>query len=231
VVDRHRLRILSALALALALGCAHVPAEAPPSAEPAVVQAPAPPPVMRPQSQLEARALLQRAFEASAGDRVGEAVRLISAVLATDFLTDQGRANLYWLVADGHLRAGSIESHFDSLGMFLLAAELLEGEIDADLNTRRLLARSALAARRVAADPDFGRRPEKAIDVEDIREPNRILAALPCGPAGEGRFVDVRTEAHDFEGARFVQRTARCNADLALLELWFDVTHAAGTEE
>ena len=72
---------------------------------------------------------------------------------------------------------------------------------------------------------------EKAIDVEDAREPGRIFAALPCGPDGDGRFVDVRTEAVTEGGSRYLQRTARCDNEQAQLKLWFDVTHARGVDE
>jgi hypothetical protein len=213
--------------LLFAVGCA-TSAPIPPAAmaldpgyERAVTERPVP---KRPSSRLQARDMLQAAFEAGAREDHQTAVNLFGAVLATDFLTDGGRTNLYWMKAESHRQLGDHDGRMESLGAFLIAAELVPE--DDEIMLRRLLARSALAAMRVTVDPGFGRTPEMAISVEDVREPASIMASLSCGPAGRGHYVDVAIRSVERAEARLLQRRAECRPGGVVLELWFDVTHA-----
>ena len=186
--------------------------------------------IYRPANRLEARSALEEAFAAAAADDDRTAVQLFGAVLATDFLTDQGRANLYWMKAEAHRQLADRSERTEALGAFLIASELIE--IDQDLETRRLLARSVLVAMRVADEPGFGRSPEMAISVEDVREPASIMASLSCGPAGRGRYVDViiRSVPSEHGGSQLLQRRAECHPSGTSLELWFDLSQALVTD-
>lgn len=212
----------------LGLGCAHSPsAKAPAPFAPAEAEekpVAALPFVPRPQDQSTARHLLESAFEAAAEDDNARAAALFHAVLSSDFLTDKGRANIYWVTAGVHRRLGDSEGEADALGAFLLAAGLV-GD-DPTLETRRLLARSLLAARRVRTHPHIGRSPEAAIPVEDAREPASIIGSLSCGPSGKGRYIDVAIERVESDDGSLVHRRAKCGPTGGTLELWFDLTYA-----
>jgi hypothetical protein len=215
------------------LGCAHGPERevAPPDPAAAVQAAPQPEHVYRPVSRLEARDMLESAFEAISDGDHARAADLFSAVLATDFLTDEGRADLYWMKAEAHRRMDDPAARTDALGSFLLSSELVPPT--QDLLTRRLLARSALVAMKVADDPGFGRSPETPITVQDVREPASIMASLSCGPSGRGHYVDIaiRSVKRAGDDSSLVQRRAECHPSGHTLELWFDLSQAQAAAE
>lgn len=182
------------------------------------------PDIKRPESRLEARGMLERGFEASADGQHEIAVALYGAVLATDYLTERGRANLYWMRAESFAELSDDEGRRDALLGFLVASELAPP--DDDTRARRLLARSELTAMRLEEDPGFGRSPDEPIAVEDPREPASIISTLSCGPERNGHYVDVAIRSVRREQSSLVHRRAACEGDGAVLELWFDVTHA-----
>lgn len=173
--------------------------------------------------------MLERAFASASEDDAALAASLFHAVLASDFLTDKGRANIYWVTAGIHRRLGDAPGEADALGSFLVASEILP--LEDDLETRQLLARSVLAAMRVEQHPSVGRSPEWAIVVEDTREPASIMASLTCGPEGEGRYIDVSIESVDKPSGRLLHRRAECKESGAVLDLWFDLTYAENLED
>lgn len=183
------------------------------------------PDVKRPESRFEARDMLERAFQAAADGQHEVAAAHYGAVLATDYLTDRGRANLYWMRAESFAALDDDDGRRDALLGFLVASEL--SPLDAEAEQKRLLARSALTAMRVEEDPAFGRSPEEAITVEDLREPASIMSSLSCGPRRDAQYVDVAIRSVRKEESALVHRRAECERDGAVLELWFDVTHAA----
>lgn len=219
---------LGGLALALGLGCATPTSTVREAAVEVSVEVPKVPTFPRPANRVAARHMLEGAFDAVGQEDHPLAAGLFRAVLATDFLTDKGRTNIYWMAAESARRIHDTRGRSDALGGFLIASELIEE--DDDLVLRRLIARSVLAALRVTQDPGFGRSPELAISVEDAREPASIMASLSCGPGGEGRYVDVAIRSverppEDSE-RRVVRRTAQCQQTGRTLDLFFDVTHA-----
>lgn len=227
-VNLPQITAVTALLASVSIGCAHAPepVESAPTPVPPAYTASESTAVYRPTSRLEARDMLEAAFESgSAGDHE-HAASLFSAVLATDFLTDEGRADLYWMKAEAHRRTADDAARIEALGSFLLATELFEA--NQDVETRRLLARSALVAMKVADDQSFGRSPEMAISVEDVREPASIMASMSCGPSGRGHYVDIAIRSVQRAGAegRLVQRRAECRPSGHTLELWFDLSQA-----
>lgn len=170
--------------------------------------------------------MLERAFEATEKDRHAEAVSLFGAVLATDYVTDRGRTNLYWMLAESLEVLGDEEERSLALGGFLIASQLLD-EPGEELLLRRMMARSHLAAMRVEGDPGFGRSARVPISVEDLREPASIMGSLSCGPEGREPFVDVVIRSVKEGDHRLLQRRAECRSSGRVLELWFDVTHAS----
>jgi hypothetical protein len=154
------------------------------------------------------------ATPAEAGVLVGEAMRLLQrgqpaaalprlqALLGSDFLSDRGRANLYWLLADA---AGGVDDavHRDALGGYLVAASILAP--DAEVRDRMGRARAGLLADKVHAFA-LGTTPERAIDVDNLGEADVVVAALQCGRRGSGRYVARRATADDGNGGLAVRR-------------------------
>jgi hypothetical protein len=219
---------MGGLLVVVGVGCA-TPTSSTMETSPIVsVEVPNVPTFPRPANRVAARHMLEGAFDAVTRDDHPLAAGLFRAVLATDFLTDKGRTNIYWMAAESSRRIHDTRGRSDALGGFLIASELVDE--DDDLVLRRLIARSVLAAIRVAEDPGFGRSPELAISVEDAREPASIMASLSCGPGGEGRYVDVAIRSVERPPSeaerRVVRRTAQCQQTGRTLDLFFDVTHA-----
>jgi hypothetical protein len=218
------------LGMTLAVGCAHAPL---PAVDAGLAKAAQKersalrprPQVYRPQSRAEARGMLERAFEAAENEAHPLAVALFGAVLATDFVTDRGRTNLYWMLAESLRILDDEGERASALGGFLIASELL-ADPGEDVLLRRMMARAQLAAQRVECDPGFGRSPTAAISVEDLREPASIMGSLSCGAEGREPYVDVVIRSVHEGHNQLLQRRAECRSSGRVLELWFDVTHA-----
>lgn len=184
---------------------------------------------LRPRDHREARDLIELAFQKTgSGDEAGAAM-IFQAVLASDLLTDRGRANLYWVLAGLHRELQEPEKEAEALGAFLVASEVLE--VDPQTQARQLVARSVRAALRVKEQAAFGRSPNSAIQVEDTREPSSILASLNCGSDGNGRYLDVSIDSYEpIDGNRLQHRKATCDENGDVLELWFDLSYARTTD-
>ena len=184
---------------------------------------------LRPRDHREARELIELAFQKTGEGDDAAAAALFRAVLASDLLTDRGRANLYWVVAGIYRDLRDPENEAEALGAYLIASDLLE--IDAQTEARRLVARSVRAALRVREQSAFGRSPNAAIQVEDTREPSSILASLGCGSDGNGRYLDVSIDSYEpIDGNPLQHRKATCDETGDVLELWFDMSYARTTD-
>lgn len=78
-----------------------------------------------PTTQPEARRALELAFAAQRGGDAELAAAQFRAVLATDFLTDAGRMQVYWHCAKAHRALGDFGGEQDALEGFVLAAQLV----------------------------------------------------------------------------------------------------------
>lgn len=151
------------------------------------------------------------------GDRRG-AVPLLGALLRSDLLTDQGRANFYWLLAD---TAAGIDDDVrqDALGGFIVAASV----VPEDAETRRRLrqARGALLAIKIKQQA-LGASPQQAIVVPSTTDADIVVAALECGKAGDGRYVERRLPGA-LRGDDPAPRRLLCTENGDVLTLWFRV--------
>lgn len=148
------------------------------------------------------------------GDRAGVVV-CARALLRTDFLSDNGRANLYWLMAEAS-RDLDAETHIDALGAFLVAAAGLPK--DPALVSRLTQARAALLVAKIQARA-LGRVPAEPIVVPHHADAARVIAALPCGRSG-GRYVERRLPGA-FRTETVEALTLLCSETGEALTLWF----------
>jgi hypothetical protein len=157
----------------------------------------------------EAMACLQRGEKACALPR-------IAALLRSDFLSERGRANLYWLLAEA---ADGVDDgrRRDALGGYLVAASVLPE--DAELRDRMARARAWLVASDVRT-LKLGTTPEQAIDVGSAREADVVVAALHCGQRG-GRYVERSARSDRGRGASLAARRLLCTETGDELTLWF----------
>jgi hypothetical protein len=148
------------------------------------------------------------------GDRAG-VVACARALLRTDFLSDHGRANLYWLMAEAS-RELDAETHIDALSAFLVAAAALPK--DAALVARLTQARAGLSVAKIQARA-LGRSATEPIVVMSHADAARVIAALPCGKSG-GRYVERRLPGA-FRTETLEALTVLCSETGEPLTLWF----------
>lgn len=186
----------------------------------------APEPLPPPRTAAEAQLFLSASVAALRAGQGAHAAMFLDAILRSHHLTDRGRANLYWLLADAHRArlAAQGATHadrplIDALGGFLVAADVLEP--DPELSARQVEARAVLVATRLRTDPLLGVSPESPIAVEDAREPAGVVAEMRCGPRGERYYERAVSNEGDLESRQLV-----CAGDGTLRTLWFDVSQA-----
>lgn len=179
-----------------------------------------------PKTKNEAKDMLDRGFWSLQQQHSKDAAAAFRSVLASDFLTDRGRMNLYWMAAQAHEDFRDSHGEADALEGFLLAAEVLGAE---HAGSHRLLwARARLAAMRVQEGGEYGRSPQKAIQVEDLREPAKIMAAMDCAQ-GEGHFRSVAIRSVNAGHNQLIHRTVACEQEE--MDLWFNVTYVQTLNE
>jgi hypothetical protein len=149
-------------------------------------------------------------------DRAGVIARVV-AMLRSDFLTDHGRANLYWLLAEASVGVDD-DRRRDALGGYLVAASLIPP--DPDVVTRMRKARGALLAMKVQHQA-LGLTPAQAILVPSHTDADLVVAALSCGSDG-GRYVERRLPG-TFRGEALEPRRLLCSENCDELTLWFRV--------
>ncbi len=114
-----------------------------------------------------------------------EALPLLVALRGTDFLTERGQANLYWMIAAA---ADGIDPtlRIDALGGFLVASSISD---DVDQRARRQQAKAQLLASHVTLYR-LGTSEHAAIDVQSTGEADIVVASLVCGRDGDGHYVE-----------------------------------------
>jgi hypothetical protein len=177
--------------------------------------------LQKPKTKPGAKRMLDRGFFSLKEERYQDAAAAFRAVLATDYLTDRGRMNLYWMTAQSHKELNDRRGEWDALEGFVLAGQAISPDLAG--KQRLIWARARLAAMRVQDDTDFGRTPEKAIFVEDINEPAQIMAAMECeGGKAQFRALAIRSVNAGME--QLVYRRVACQQEE--LDLWFNITYA-----
>jgi hypothetical protein len=175
-----------------------------------------------PENAVEAQMLLAAAVAALEEDEPRKAARLLDALARSDNLTERGRANVYWLMAEATGQAGDDAALIDALGGFLVAAQVTEG--DAIMDDRRAQARAALISAKMRMTPALGTSPALAIPVEDAMVATTVVQRLGCGPRRDMPYVQQRT-AETTQAARVLEEhTLTCTDDGRTVTLWFDVT-------
>lgn len=150
-------------------------------------------------------------------DRHGAIARL-SAVLRSDYLTDHGRAGLYWLLAEASDGVDDARRK-DALGGYLVAASVLPP--DPEILSRSRTARGALLAMKIQQQA-LGLSPTRAILVPTHTDADIVVAALSCGHGGDGRYVERRLPG-SFRGEALEPRRLLCSENGDELTLWFRV--------
>ena len=95
------------------------------------------PTVSTPQTPKSARRALEMAFAAEAVGDLELAAAEFHAILATDFLTDAGRMQVYWHAALAHRVLGDLSGERAALEGYLLAASLIELTADEQFRTQQ----------------------------------------------------------------------------------------------
>lgn len=206
---------LAAIVIGQSMGCATPSASTSPSPS---MSAPTPlEAVATPRTPQEAGVLIGAIGEhLRRDDRAGVIARVV-AMLRSDFLTDHGRANLYWLLAEASVGVDD-DRRRDALGGYLVAASLIPP--DPDVVTRMRKARGALLAMKVQQQA-LGLTPAHAIRVPSHTDADLVVAALSCGHDG-GRYVERRLPG-TFRGEALEPRRLLCSENGDELTLWFRV--------
>ena len=144
-----------------------------------------------PQTPDQAGALIAEAVELLQKQDNAAAMQRLEAVLRCDFLSERGRANLYWLLA-GAARGRGDDRRRDALSGYLVAASILPP--DAFVQEKMARARAMLLADQVQAGLGVGASPHQAISIDSIGEADALIAHLGCGLRRQAPYVtrDVR---------------------------------------
>jgi len=153
-----------------------------------------------------------------AGDRAG-ALPLLRAIVRSELLTDHGRASLYWLLAEA-AQGVDRDVRKDALGGYVVAASVIDDD-DPERHRRMQQARAALLALRVQ-EQALGTSPHAPIVVSSDSDADSVVAALDCGKAGAGRYVERRLP-QALRGGDPSPRRLLCTENGDELTLWFSV--------
>jgi hypothetical protein len=220
---RYRLgvRALSLSLISLLAACASTPTPSSTRSLPRdfVDAAPALDSVPKPQTPGEASRLIAEAVSRLREPRdAAGALARVEAVLRCDFLTDHGRADLYWLAAEA---AADVDDHRRRahLAGFLVAASVVDHDVD--IRDRMARARTQLLASQVRAGT-LGKTPERAIDVTTTSEADSLVAQLGCGATGRAAYIERHgmVATHD-DDTHPVPRRFLCTENGDELVLWF----------
>ncbi|HEY1098250.1 MAG TPA: hypothetical protein VGF99_04955 [Myxococcota bacterium] len=176
--------------------------------------------VRRPESPGEAGAMLELAAAYITEHRPKDALPFLLAMRGSDYLTDRGHANLYWMIATA---ADGLDDdlRLDALGGFVVASSNLPADFE-QLDRRRR-ARATLLAHRVSHS-HLGTTPDTPIVVPTQKEADIVVASLNCGRAGDGHYVERRLpSALRGEQEEADPRRLLCTENGDELTLWFAV--------
>jgi hypothetical protein len=178
-------------------------------------------PLPRPQTPGEAGLLIAEAVELLQRHDGRAALPRFEALLRCDFLTERGRANLYWLAAEA-ARGVDDDKRRDALAGYLVAASVVPS--DPELRDKVGRARAMLLADKVQSD-GLGESPERAIVVDNAGEADSLVAQLGCGARGMSPYVErhglVTAGASDDDGP--APRRLLCTENGDELVLWFRI--------
>lgn len=179
--------------------------------------------VPKPQSPAEASVLIADAVDfLRRGDGASHAAALVrlEALLRCDFLTERGRANLYWLAADA-ARDVDDTRHREHLAAYIVAASVVP--TDPEIRDRVRRARGTLLVDKVQST-GLGVSPERAIVVDSVTEADTLVAQLGCGPRRQSPYIERRglVTAADHDDTVSPRRLL-CTENGDELVLWFRI--------
>jgi hypothetical protein len=99
-----------------------------------------------PETAQEAQFYMKGAIAALRAGAPDHSALFLQAILRSDHLTDRGRANVYWLLAEASRLGEQDKQLVDALGGFLIAASVVPEDADIQLRTEE--ARMSLSAAR-----------------------------------------------------------------------------------
>lgn len=175
--------------------------------------------VAKPQTPSEAGLLIAEAVDLLQRHEGAPALRRFEALLRCDFLTERGRANLYWLAAEA-ARDVDDAKRADALAGYLVAASVVPA--DPEIKDKIGRARAMLLADKVQGG-GAGRSPDRAIVVDNAGEADSLVAQLGCGARGRSPYIErhglVTTHADD----QPAPRRLLCTENGDELVLWFRI--------
>ncbi len=176
--------------------------------------------VPKPQSANEATVLIADAVEMLQRRDAGALPRF-EALLRCDFLSERGRANLYWLSAEA-ARGVDDGKRREALAGYLVAASVLPSDVE--LRDKVGRARAMLLADQVQSR-GLGDSPERPIVVDSVSDADILVAQLGCGARGQSPYIVrhglITTAGDDDDG--LAARRLLCTENGDELVLWFRV--------
>jgi len=177
--------------------------------------------VAKPQTPAEAASLVAEAVDLLQRHEPGALPRF-EALLRCDFLTERGRANLYWLAAEA-ARGVDDARHRDHLAGYLVAVSVVPADFKSQEKTRK--ARALLLVDKVQSS-QLGDSPSRAIVVGDSGEADLVVSQLGCGARGESPYIErhglVTTGSTRQQDAPSPRRLL-CTENGDELVLWFQI--------
>lgn len=179
-------------------------------------------PVAKPQTPAQAAALVAEAVDLLQRRDPGALPRF-EALLRCDFLTERGRANLYWLAAEA-ARGVDDERHRDHLAGYLVATSVVPPDLESLEKAKK--ARALLLVDKVQSS-QLGDSPTRAIVVGDSGEADLVVSQLGCGARGESPYIErqglVTTGSAQQDAP--APRRLLCTENGDELVLWFQISN------
>ncbi len=142
--------------------------------------------IAKPQTPSEAGLLIAEAVDLLQRREGAAALKRFEALLRCDFLTERGRANLYWLAAEAARGVDDVK-HADALAGYLVAASVVP--VDPEIRDKIGRARAMLLADKVQGG-SAGRSPDHAIVVDNAGEADSLVAQLGCGARNRSPYIE-----------------------------------------
>ena len=103
-----------------------------------------------PDTAVEAQFYMKGAIAALRAGEPEHSAMFLEAILRSDHLTDRGRANVYWLLAEARRIGARDPELVDALGGFLIAASVVPEDLDIQGRTEEAQAHLLAARGRLA---------------------------------------------------------------------------------